>query len=709
MRFSPPPSPERKIALGLLAGLAVWAVLLGAYFTHALEPYELQTYDQLSRLTLGRFRSPGHAVLVAVDQGSLEAARRDGIPWPWPRQMYAPIVDFCTRAGAQAVVFDIFFTEPSSYGVEDDMILAQAAGASGIVWFPVMLSRDDRPGNPREEGILRKMSAEPAAGVPTESPYHSLIVPIEPLSKAARGFGNVAAVPDPDGIYRRLPLFSDYRGAEVPILGLSLYRSLEGGRGPGATGAATLPLDGEGRLLITYYGGEPDLLRFSAYQVIRSSLALERGETPAVDPDGMKGKIVFIGYTAAGLFDLKSTPVSSVYPGMAIHATLLENLLDGDFRVRIQRIPLFALAGLVAVATGIAVMFLAVAWQFALFAVILFGSTAVVIVAAFQLNLWVDGVLVALNAALAFTAASVLSYAAEGRQRRQIREAFSRYMSDVLVQDLLKHPEKLQLGGEKKILTVFFSDLAGFTSLSEKLAPEEVVTLLNRYLTAMTEVILASGGVIDKYEGDAIMAFWGAPVPQPDHAARACLAALDNQGRLAALREEFEKAGLPPVFARIGLNTGEMIIGNMGSSQRFDFTVIGDNVNLASRLEGAGKEYGTGIIISGETRRQAGEAVEVRELDLLQVKGREQPVRIYELLARKGELDGNRAAIRDLFEEGLRHYRAMRWAEAIESFDRALALAPGDGPSKTYRSRCEEFMRHPPPAGWDGVFRLTVK
>jgi adenylate cyclase len=225
----------------------------------------------------------------------------------------------------------------------------------------------------------------------------------------------------------------------------------------------------------------------------------------------------------------------------------------------------------------------------------------------------------------------------------------------------------------------------------------------------MTDLILASGGLIDKYEGDAIMAFWGAPLPQEDHAARACLAALQNQRRLAELRREFQASGLPPVYSRIGVNTGEMIIGNMGSSQRFDFTVIGDSVNLASRLEGANKTYGTGIIISEDTYRHAAGRVEVRELDLLRVKGKEVPVRIYELLAGTGELDGKMGEARDRFTEGLGHYRRQEWTEAMRCFQQALEAVPEDVPSKVFVERCREFMQTPPPAPWDGVYRLTSK
>jgi adenylate cyclase len=419
--------------------------------------------------------------------------------------------------------------------------------------------------------------------------------------------------------------------------------------------------------------------------------------------------MVFVGFTAPGLFDLKPTPVSSVTPGMSVHATLLANLLHRDFRVRISPRLALGLALVLALAMSVTVLLVPGLWQLALLLLAYGGALAFLVFISFRNNLWMDGVLLASSLGLSFAVSTVFSYATEGRQKRQIKQAFSHYMSDLLIQDVLKHPEKLRLGGEKRVLTVFFSDLAGFTSMSEKLTPEEVVTLLNRYLTAMTDIILASGGIIDKYEGDAIMAFWGAPLPQEDHAARGCLAALENQARLAELREEFIRTGLPPVFARIGLNTGEMIIGNLGSSQRFDFTVIGDSVNLASRLEGAGKEYGTAILISEETYRQAQAAVEVRELDLLQVKGKQLPVRIYELIAKKGGLDPGQERICELFAEGLSLYRKQEWDEAVRRFQQVLELKPEDGPAKTFIRRCQSYKGNPPGPGWDGVYRLTTK
>jgi adenylate cyclase len=709
-------SRKWKILAGAIIGILAWVLVLGLYYGSLLESYELRTYDQLCRLNARNSPVSDEIVLVAVDQGSLQAAQRQGINWPWPRQMYAPIVHFLASSGVRAVAFDILFTEPSAYGMEDDQLLAEALKQDGQVFLPIFLSREERPRPAGEKRLIDRI-ALPLTNQSAEliSPYLSSVPPIQMLADSTYGLGNVAIPPDPDGIYRRLPLVFPYRADWIPSLGFAVFRYLSH-PGPvtltkdGLTlTGMRVPLDNQGNFLLNYYSNAENFPRFSAFNVIQSYQALQDGSKPIYSPEAFRNKIVFVGYTAPGLFDLKPTPISSVNPGMAIHATLVANLLHKDFRVRISPPVVLSLAAGLAVAIGITVMLVPGLWQLALATLSFAGGLLLFVVLAFRQNIWIDGILLAAGLGLSFAMTTTFSYATEGRQRRQIKQVFSHYMSDLLIQDLLRNPDKLRLGGEKRVLSVFFSDLAGFTTLSEKLTPEEVVTLLNRYLTAMTDIILASGGLIDKYEGDAIMAFWGAPLPQENHAARACLAALDNQARLAQLRKEFMQMGLPPVHARIGINTGEMIIGNMGSSQRFDFTVIGDSVNLASRLEGAGKEYGTRIIISEDTHRQASGYVEVRELDLLRVKGKEMPVRIYELLARKGELDETGQKVRDLFAEGLSHYRQQEWPGAISCFQRILALEPEDGPAKTFILRCQQFAQTPPPSGWDGVYRLTSK
>jgi adenylate cyclase len=711
-----PHTPKGKLLAAASMGALAWLVVVAAYLTGIIEPFELKLYDRLCRLSAASTPAPPEIVLVTVDQGSLDAAEKQGITWPWPRQMYAPIVQFCTSAGARAVLFDIILDEPSRYGVDDDRSLAEALAQNGRAILPLFLSAEDRPEEPWEADLLQRLSLPVEnRSRQTVSPYHSAVFPLRLLAENARDLANVAIPPDQDGTYRRLPLLFLYGKHWLPALGLTAIRQVLGaGRFLLSDRGLRLddlrvPLDGSGNFLLTFYGGDKDFPRYSAFNVIQSFVALEGKGQPIYDLQSFKDKIVVVGLTAAGLYDLKPTPIRSVYPGMAIQATLAANLIHRDFRVRIAPGAALALAAGVALVTALAVIFLTSVWHLGVVTIAEGGALALAVTAAFQYNLWVDGVMFALSLGLAFAFSSVFSYATEGRQKRQVKRMFSHYMSDVLMQDLLKHPEKLRLGGERRNLTVFFSDLAGFTSLSEQLTPEEVVTLLNRYLTAMTDIILAGGGLIDKYEGDAIMALWGAPLPQEDHAARACLTALENQNRLADLRREFEASGLPPVHSRIGINTGEMIIGNMGSSQRFDFTVIGDSVNLASRLEGASKTYGTRVIISEDTYRQAAARIEVRELDLLRVKGKEVPVRIYELLAPKGELDGRMGEVRDLFAEGLARYRGQAWMAALRSFEQALELVPEDGPSRVFMERCRQFMEAPPPPSWDGVYRLTSK
>jgi adenylate cyclase len=286
---------------------------------------------------------------------------------------------------------------------------------------------------------------------------------------------------------------------------------------------------------------------------------------------------------------------------------------------------------------------------------------------------------------------------------------FGQYMSETVINHLLEHPEKLQLGGERRRVTLFFSDLAGFTTISERLSPETVVSLLNDYLSRMTEIILEEAGTVDKFEGDAIMAFWGAPLDQPDQASRACRAALKQQAALKELNHQFAGLNLPPLSMRIGLNTGDAIVGNLGSAKRFDYTVIGDTVNLASRLEGVNKFYGSHIMASEATVAECTGTVECRELDLVAVKGKEQAVRVFEVLGLTGELEPEAIRRRQDFAQALELYRQGRFPEAGAAFAAILTENPEDGPARTYRDRCRRFQEAPPPAEWDTVFRPEGK
>jgi adenylate cyclase len=298
-------------------------------------------------------------------------------------------------------------------------------------------------------------------------------------------------------------------------------------------------------------------------------------------------------------------------------------------------------------------------------------------------------------------------YFTEAREKRWLRQAFGRYVAPSVVESIIQHPDRLELGGEELETTVLFADLEGFTHFSEAMEPQALIKLLNDYFTPMTRIIMANRGTLDKYIGDALMALWGAPVPLPDHALRACRAALEMEQAMAGLQTTWQGQGLPLLVARFGLHTGPVVAGNVGSRERFDYTVLGDTVNLASRLEGVNKVYGTRILLSEETSRRVKDSLLVRELDLVQVKGRGRPVTIYELVG--AAASGGSLAWLTAFAAGLEAYRRRQWQEATRAFAEVLQLKPGDRPAQVFIERCRAYTAAPPPPDWQGVFILESK
>ena len=326
-------------------------------------------------------------------------------------------------------------------------------------------------------------------------------------------------------------------------------------------------------------------------------------------------------------------------------------------------------------------------------------------------NMWLNLIYPVLTMIAVYLGISIYRYITEEREKKKIKGAFQYYLTASVINEMLKDPTKLKLGGDKKDLSVLFSDIRGFTSISEKLTPEALVQLLNEYLTAMTNVVFHYDGLLDKYMGDAIMAVFGAPLDQPDHPVRACRTALGMMAELKILQEKWREEGRPIINIGVGVNTGDMVVGNMGSEMRFDYTVMGDAVNLGSRLEGINKEYGTNIVISEYTHEKVKDVFLFRELDSVRVKGKNQPVTIYELIGYKDDKDysekwGN--AVR-LFEEGLTKYKQGLWDEAIECFGKVMEIRPSDPPSLLYIERSRTLKENPPAEPWDGVYTMTKK
>jgi adenylate cyclase len=396
--------------------------------------------------------------------------------------------------------------------------------------------------------------------------------------------------------------------------------------------------------------------------------------------------------------------------GVEVHASFITNILQGRFihrGIRENVIDIFFLL-LFSLPAGM-VLSVAAPRRATAFTLVLLG--AFLLLACYLFARWRMWIVIVLpSATLAVNYLVIISYRFffEERQKRKVRAAFTQYVPPGVIAQVLQHPEFLRLGGEEKELTAMFSDIRGFTTLSEGLSPTALVELLNEFLSAMTDVIFDNWGTLDKYIGDAIMAFWGAPSPQSDHAVRACRTALQMIDVLKKLQAKWEAQGRPRIDVGIGINTGPMVVGNMGSTKRFNFTIMGDSVNLASRLEGTNKQFGTRIIVSEATYLEAQEHFIVRELDLIRVKGKTKPVKIYELLGPTADLETYRDRV-ERFHQGLEKYRSGLWESALKTFEELTINYPQDAPSRIFVQRCHDLLEQPPAGAWDGVYVMKTK
>lgn len=704
-----------KILSALAVALAVCSLVAGLRMTGWFEVVELKALDHLVRRSADPAKADSNLVLLAIDESSLEAFGR----WPWPRDRYGYVVRYLKQAGARAVVFDVMFFEPDENAEEFDQSFADDMRAADNVFLPMLFQAEPNPisSNLQARATLKvevpelDRVAERQAGVKP---------PIPLLAQQARGLGVINLSADADGPTRRIPLLGQMSGQFVPHLSLAVARYVLGADGISVKdgrvqiGSISVPLDADGQLLIRWHGSLEQtyhVRKYSIGRVLQAFAQQQKGERPGLDATLFKDKVVFIAGTAAGLYDLRVTPFSSATPGVLIHMAALDNLLHGQ---GLQAAPSwFALTVLV-------VLCLASAGTFMLFRSypVKFGVTLGLAVAYYGLVAhafegharWLELVFPEVALALTFGTAATVEYVTEGKQRRLMRAAFDKYMSSEVVEEIMRNPEAIKLGGEKKEISILFSDIAGFTTISEKMTPEDLVALLNRYLSAMTSIIKTTHrGNVNKYLGDGIMALFGAPLDDPKHASLACYAALDCQAELARLRRIWVEEGLPEIGARIGINSGPCIVGNMGSEERMEYTVTGDSVNLASRLEGASKYYDTLILIGQRTAELAQNDVEVREIDLLRVKGKKEPVVVFELLGRNGQVAEEKRRVVDRYLQGMAAYKQRDFETACTRFTEALALDPSDGPSRVYVERSTTYRHTPPPADWDGVYEMTSK
>jgi adenylate cyclase len=711
----------RKALQGALIGLAGAALALALGVPGLLDSFEGRTWDWRTRLLARPGKATSDIVLILLDQKSLDwGEKENALSWPWPRELYGLIADFCRRSEARSLAFDVLYTEDLSYGPSDDERFGSAVGENGRVVGAVFLGHDkagterwpaDIPEPPLPVDGLERWLQDigPRGRQALSLPYASF--PITELVASARVLANVYQSPDPDGVYRRGQLINLFDGRALPSLALGAYlagnpgsHSIAMRRGRLTIDGRDVPIDDQGRALLRFRGPSQTHQAMNAAAVLQSELRLLEGGQPIIDPAVLKGKYVLFGFTALGLYDLRPSPVAGTYPGVEIYATMLDNLLSGDF---MRPLPWAAAAALIlalAFGAGLACSYASTARSSVLMYVGFLPLAPALSLGAYALGWWLPLLASELGVVLALVASSLVNYATEGRQKRYIKNAFKQYLSPTVIEQLIAHPERLKLGGERRELSIYFSDLQGFTSLSEMLSPEELTALLNEYLSAMTDIIQEEGGTIDKYEGDAIIAFWNAPLEQSDHAVRAVRAALRCQAALSAMRPDFKARVGKDLYMRIGLNSGPAVVGNMGSRTRFDYTMLGDAVNLAARLEGVNKQFRTYTMVSAATLERIAEAYPARELAHVGVVGRKEPVTVYEPML--AEAYAARRETLAAFAAALKAFYAGRFAEAERLFER---IAPQDPPAAAYVEKCRELQASPPEGAWSGVWLMTSK
>lgn len=671
-------------------------------------------------------------VMVSIDEKSLNYFTRNRMYWPWPREFYSIVTDYLDKAGADQIVYDILFDTPdfdrrSVDGTASDNRFAAALDSAGNGLLAFKSTPTEEPTESYDHIYSQFFGYDIKGQPPYKVPHIYTSLPIRKFATAAEGLGNTAMIPDDDAVIRKINLFDSlaYDGY-APTLALSTYLAMQPdtltfewtNRGI-RIGKQNIPLQEDGSYLINWYkkGGvkEGTFPYYSFHAVVQSAVQRMRNDTAdvSVPPDIFEDKVVFIGASAAGLADIKSTPLSSLeeFPGMEIHANILNNLIDGNYITQLQQWQQLLI--LLLLSFGIAFL---IAYTRPMTGVLyILGILGLIVLTGILLftidRFWLHTGFYFVMGTLTYTGAIAFKYFSEEREKKQIKTAFGQYVQPEFVQKLIDDPELLQLGGEKKKMTVMFSDLAGFTTISESMPPEHLVSFLNEYLGAMTDIIFENNGTVDKFIGDAIMAFWGAPFDQENSAILACRSTMQMIDKLEELTPKWKQEGKPHAFARYGINTGKMVVGNMGSYNRFNYTVLGDAVNLAARLEPANKEFGTTAMISEYTYKELKDEFVCRQLDLLVVKGKTKPVRVYELIA-------DRASDKDLstiekgvsvYRDAIRYYYDMEWDKAIDKFEKVKKILPDDGPSNTYIKRSQEFKANPPDDDWDGVYRMLRK
>lgn len=785
--------------VSITAGIVILVFILFLIGVPIFELVELKSYD-LRFVSRGIEKPSPEVVLAVIDEKSLDTEGR----WPWPRTKMVRLIDALSQDGAKVIGFDIFFSEPdessqlqlvnqleqkietfqiknpqlekfinqSKIEADNDLALANAIKNSkarvvlGYFFHMSQAELDYQIHQKEIENHLERISTSRYPLVIYEDqqmeidPFPTAYAPesnIEILTQATESFGYVNTIPDLDGVVRSTPMIIKC-GKEIfmPLAVRCMWHYLDepqlmvkvaiyGIQGI-QMGERFIPTDEEGKLRINYLGPRKIFPHYSIGDILHGNL-----------PKGtFKNKIVIVGATATGIYDMRNTPFDPVYPGLEIHATVADNILKNNFLHKPKWTVIYDILAILVlgVLTGIVLPRLNALYGILFTAGVFFLHIYMSRFLFIHSGLLVNIVYPLLALVLAYTTLTLYRYLVEEKSKRFLHATFTSYLSPELIEEMVNKKTMPELGGEARIVTAYFTDIQSFSTFSEQLTAHQLVKLLNEYLTAMTDILIEEGGTLDKYEGDAIVAFLGAPLYLPDHAIRACRVAVAMQDSLIKLQHKWgsEKQlpdepnrnikNLPPevwvpgekwpkivhdMKMRIGVNTGEIVVGNMGSTMRMNYTMMGDAVNLAARLEAGAKQFGIYTSVSEYTmnseymdenghKKRVMDAVEARFIDNITVVGKSEPVKIYELCAMKGGLSDQEKELFNIFNKGMAHYVNMEWDAAIDQFSESLNIERiPDGkttPSQVFIERCEEFKANPPVAPgekWDGVYRMTQK
>ena len=731
---------KRRFGFARLLCLALLVVFaaLRVWDPAPVEEVRIRIFDTFQRID-PRKKTERPVTIVDIDEKSMEKLGQ----WPWPRNRIADLITELTRLGAVVIAFDVVFSEPDRLNPNaiaetfrsldeetrarlrslpsNDQVLADALRNSRVVL--------GESGLPEELVALDKTLPVTGLAMLGEEPqkfmfqFPGLLRNVPVLEHAAAGRGLFTIKPERDGIVRRVPMIMLAQGLTMLSLNFEMLRvatnsgtilikaAKEGIKSVRIRGLE-IPTDKNGQLWVHF-------ARNNSSIYVPAINVLERG----VSPDMIAGKLVLIGTSAVGLNDIKTTPVSPAMPGVEIHAQVLESALAGALISQ----PIYGIVIEFATALLFGLLVIAFAPQFgpvtlvalgAVFATALIGTSWYFYAQHREL---IDFTYPLMSTTAIYLTLIFASFVREQQQRKQIRTAFSQYMSPALVEQLAQSPEKLVLGGEERELTIMFSDVRGFTTISEtyKRDPQGLTALMNRFLTPLTNAILARKGYIDKYMGDAIMAFWNAPLDDKDHELNACEAAVGMLERIDELNEVREQEAKEtghaffPINVGIGLNTGICTVGNMGSDIKFNYSVLGDSVNLASRLEGQSKEYGFPIIVGSRTALAVKEKFAILELDFIMVKGKKEPEVIYAIAGREDTAQSGRfQRLRNLTIEMLACYRSRDWDGALATIERGRRTDEARSLEllyNLYEARIRDYQKNPPPEDWNGAFALLTK